>query len=601
MIKHLSVIFFAVIIHFSSTVNSYSQLFQKIDLDLEGLSGGNVQWIDLNNDMLLDIFLTGRNDSGLPATFVYINQGNENFVKIISGIPDVSSASVDWEDFDKDGDIDLLLSGVSGNGSLISGIYRNDLPSGFTAIDFDLIKIYSGSVKWIDYNNDADADVFITGSNSEGVPESKLYKNIGGGFAEVNTSFHSLYNSTYEFFDLDNDGDRDVIFTGQSDESKTSYVTKIFINDNGTFSESGNSIQPVSKGSASWGDFDADGFADIVINGETNSSGYGMMIMHNNHDGTFTQHSSQIPGIAFGKVLWADFDNDGLLDILMAGNLQGNTNGITKLFRNSNGIFQEVSTDFPALINSIVSAGDYNNDSKLDIIINGHDHVSGKNITALYKNLISISNDLPVEPKGLTTSFDRGIIHFNWLSGYDQNTPSPGLTYNIRIGTTPGGSEIISPLSSGSSGFNKFPGHGNSGNSLQTHLTDLDTGKYYWSVQTVDNTYNTSEFSIEQSFIVTKPGELGIPVPQDIVLKQNFPNPFNPKTIISYRISKFKKISLRVYNTRGEEIATLIDKDQNSGSYEIEFDGSGYSSGIYFYSLEADGEFVESKRMILIK
>ena len=600
MKKIIIVIIFEVIIQFSSADKLYSQQFQKVDLDISGLSGGNVSWIDLNNDMLLDIFLTGKDDSGLPSTYVYINQGNEKFVKINSRIPDISGASVSWEDFDKDGDIDLLLSGVLRNGKLISGIYRNDLPFGFTETDFDFIRIHSGSVKWVDYNNDANSDVFITGLNSEGVPESKLYKNTGGNFIEVNSTFHSLYNSTYEFYDLDNDGDKDVIFTGQSNENKNSYVTKIFINDQNTFIESGNSIPPVSKGSASWGDFDADGFADIVLNGDT-GQGFGMMIMHNNHDGTFTQHAAQFPGIAFGKVLWADLDNDGFLDILLTGNLQGNTNGITKLFKNNNGTFQEVITEFPALINGNISEGDFNNDLKLDIIITGHDPMTSENVISVYKNIININNDLPVEPKGLTTSFDSNIIHFSWLSGFDQNTPFPGLTYNIRIGTTPGGSEIISPLSAGSNGFSRFPGHGNSGNSLQIHLTDLDTGKYYWSVQTVDNTYNTSEFSGEQTFIVSKPDVLGITVPQDIVLKQNFPNPFNPKTIISYQISKYRKINLRVYNARGEEISILIDNNQNSGSYEIEFDGSQYSSGIYFYTLVADGEFVESKRMILIK
>lgn len=600
MKKIIIVIIFEVIIQFSSAVNLYSQQFQKVDLDFSGLSGGNVSWIDLNNDLLLDIFLTGKDDSGLPSTYVYINQGNEKFVKINSRIPDVSGASFSWEDFDKDGDIDLLLSGVLRNGNLISGIYRNDLPFGFTETDFDFIRIHSGSVKWVDYNNDANSDVFITGLNSEGVPESKLYKNTGGNFIEVNSAFHSLYNSTYEFYDLDNDGDKDVIFTGQSNENKNSYVTKIFINDQNTFIESGNSIPPVSKGSASWGDFDADGFADIVLNGET-GQGYGMMIMHNNHDGTFSQHSAQFPGIAFGKVLWADFDNDGLLDILLTGNLQGNTNGVTKLFRNNNGNFQEANIVFPALTNGNISAGDFNKDLKLDIIITGHDPLTSENVLSVYKNIINVTNDLPVEPKGLTTSFDRGIIHFSWLSGFDQNTPSPGLTYNIRIGTSPGGSEIISPLTGGSNGYNKFPGHGNSGNSLQIHLRDLDTGKYYWSIQTVDNTFNTSEFSGEQTFIVTKSYSSGIPVPQDIILKQNFPNPFNPKTIISYQISKYRKINLKVYNARGEEISTLIDKNQNSGSYEIEFDGSQYSSGIYFYTLEADGEFIESKRMILIK
>ena len=87
MNKILFAIFFGVIIQFVSAYSSFSQQFQKTSLDIKGLSGGNVSWIDLNNDMLLDIFLTGKDDSGLPSTYVYINQGNEKFVKINSGIP----------------------------------------------------------------------------------------------------------------------------------------------------------------------------------------------------------------------------------------------------------------------------------------------------------------------------------------------------------------------------------------------------------------------------------------------------------------------------------------------------------------------------------
>lgn len=83
-------------------------------------------------------------------------------------------------------------------------------------------------------------------------------------------------------------------------------------------------------------------------------------------------------------------------------------------------------------------------------------------------------------------------------------------------------------------------------------------------------------------------------------LKQNYPNPFNPKTIIRYSIPNTKSVMLKVYNVLGNVVATLINEKQNSGSYEIEFNGENLSSGIYFYKIIA-GEFVDIKRMTLIK
>jgi hypothetical protein len=83
-------------------------------------------------------------------------------------------------------------------------------------------------------------------------------------------------------------------------------------------------------------------------------------------------------------------------------------------------------------------------------------------------------------------------------------------------------------------------------------------------------------------------------------LEQNYPNPFNPSTKISYTIPKDGKVTLKVYNLTGNEIATLVNKPQSAGNYEISFDGSQLSSGIYFYSLEAAGLRLVRK-MALIK
>ncbi len=95
--------------------------------------------------------------------------------------------------------------------------------------------------------------------------------------------------------------------------------------------------------------------------------------------------------------------------------------------------------------------------------------------------------------------------------------------------------------------------------------------------------------------------------PEDFFLSQNYPNPFNPSTKIKYTIPSVtlsgvegSRVSLKVYDVIGNEVATLVNEEKPAGSYEVNFDAKGLSSGIYFYKLQA-GSFVETKKMILIK
>lgn len=97
----------------------------------------------------------------------------------------------------------------------------------------------------------------------------------------------------------------------------------------------------------------------------------------------------------------------------------------------------------------------------------------------------------------------------------------------------------------------------------------------------------------------------GNEVPDGFRLYQNYPNPFNPISKIKYQISntqiKNQKVRLVVYNSIGQEIATLVSKIQEPGTYEINFNGTDFPSGVYFYSLVVDGNLIDSKKMVLIK
>ncbi len=89
-------------------------------------------------------------------------------------------------------------------------------------------------------------------------------------------------------------------------------------------------------------------------------------------------------------------------------------------------------------------------------------------------------------------------------------------------------------------------------------------------------------------------------LPQNYSLSNNYPNPFNPSTKIEFIIPDPGSVSLNIYDVLGREVATLINEVQPAGSYEITFDASGLSSGVYYYRITS-GSFVESKKMVLLK
>jgi 5'-nucleotidase / UDP-sugar diphosphatase len=114
-----------------------------------------------------------------------------------------------------------------------------------------------------------------------------------------------------------------------------------------------------------------------------------------------------------------------------------------------------------------------------------------------------------------------------------------------------------------------------------------------------------SQYEGTQGRIVDTSDPVSVPIagsdlPADYSLQQNYPNPFNPTTTIVYSIPSSEMVTLRVYNILGQEVATLVDKVQESGTYMYTFDSAHLPSGVYLYRLQA-GDFAETKRMSVIK
>ena len=89
-------------------------------------------------------------------------------------------------------------------------------------------------------------------------------------------------------------------------------------------------------------------------------------------------------------------------------------------------------------------------------------------------------------------------------------------------------------------------------------------------------------------------------IPVRTTLLSNYPNPFNPETVIRYQLSASIHVKLTVFDLLGREIATVVNKEQNAGTYEVKFNGSNLNSGIYMYQLIA-GSFIQTRKMVYLK
>lgn len=128
--------------------------------------------------------------------------------------------------------------------------------------------------------------------------------------------------------------------------------------------------------------------------------------------------------------------------------------------------------------------------------------------------------------------------------------------------------------------------------------TDLSTGRY--PNGTGSFVLMNPTFAAENTPGISGIEENNPPLPEDFALYQNYPNPFNPATKISFVVPTASFVKLKVYNILGNEVATLLNEEKAAGRYTLEFNASGLSSGVYFYSLSAEG-FQETRKMILLK
>jgi hypothetical protein len=193
---------------------------------------------------------------------------------------------------------------------------------------------------------------------------------------------------------------------------------------------------------------------------------------------------------------------------------------------------------------------------------------------------ISIYNGvIPVELVSFTSSVVNNTVGLNWITATELNNS---------------GFEV--ERSSDNTSWNKIGFVSGNGTSTEVHtylFTDQNpiTGKSYYRLKQIDFD-GTSEYSNVVEVVFGTVSEFA--------LDQNYPNPFNPTTTIKYSIKEKSSVELKIYDLLGSEIADLVNEEKAPGNYDVSFDASSLSSGVYLYTIKA-GSFVQTRKMLLMK
>jgi len=187
---------------------------------------------------------------------------------------------------------------------------------------------------------------------------------------------------------------------------------------------------------------------------------------------------------------------------------------------------------------------------------------------------------LPVTLASFNSNVNGKNILLNWTTSEEINNSG----FDIERKTSDG---IWNKIA-----FVKGNGTKNTSTTYSYEDRNLISGKYNYRLKQIDYNGNYEYYELN-GFV-----EIGVPSKFDI--GQNYPNPFNPVTKINYELPKDVKVEIKVYDISGREIKSLVNELKSAGYHTIEFNGSGLSSGIYFYTIKADG-FLKTLKMSLVK
>lgn len=452
-----------------------------------GFNNAEFAWGDYDLDGDFDVAIMGDKGNGLE-TLIYENteiNGVREFINTNQNFEKIGYGTLEWVDLDKDGYVDLFVSGLSQTtGKPTSVLYKNTIADQMQYFEADnsynFPQLIQTQVDFGDLDNDGDVDYVISGYNESEqlVAFYGFQDHTTNSFELINTNFSGFENGDLKIFDADSDGDNDVI--AATGNTKNSYLVN-----NNNYKVPNRFFQNIAYFTRAA----SDKLHYITLGGMDT---YDVSASGNFISSAMSRNN--------GDITIADFNNDGIEDLFITGK-NSNDVGESTLYIGANAYNASYTAstefNFEPLINATCEWVDYDNDGDLDLFLAGLKTGEGLKTLLYETEVTNKKNTPPAKITNLTTTdLGDGNIKLEWEAPEDDFNAIMG--YNIRLGTSPGGDELSYLLSNPSTGallVSKTPTVFNTFYNIQ-----LDPGVYYWSVQAVDKGFKASPFSDEQSF-----------------------------------------------------------------------------------------------------
>lgn len=538
----------------------------------------SVNIVDVNGDGLDDVFISNGLQGG-QNNELYLNLGNGVF-EAVQNDPIVldhsPSDGATFADTDNDGDLDAYMVTWYGAPNFF---YRNVGNGNFTHLP-DAVTgntgTHSETAAFGDYDNDGLVDVYITNSGGDDLRDF-LYRNTGNnGFVKINTAVlnENTASRSANWADYDNDGDLDLFVTRESQ-----HINNLFRNNgNGGFVKVNNdpaTSEVLSSITASWGDVNNDGLLDLFVGNSGNFAPENNRLFINNGNGGFTVAPQGAintdGGCSFGSA-FADYDNDGDLDLFVAnGFCSGTINNF--LYQNDGtGVFTRDLTGLPNYVTPCsygVAWGDLNEDGFQDLVIAN----CKRNSAAAQPNHSVFLNN------------DNGN---NWLKikliGVNSNQTAIGAQIRVKATINEQPVTQLRDISaqSGYCGQNSLTAHFGFG-----ATTQIDSIEIRWPSGLQQLLGNTA---VNQTITVVEGQASGVNNPVNNALKlQVAPNPIGDTlnwTLVNEK--PFRQGRFELMDAQGKVVLSKGAMQVDPGVHSFQFSTTHLPSGVYALRLISD-------------
>jgi hypothetical protein len=533
----------------------------------------------------------------------------------------------------------------------------------WTSVDSD----YSTGAALVDLDRDEWLDLVVANGNDMARQHVVVYYNRKDGTFPTVADWRSNdvdYHGHIAVADINGDGYPDIavsVYIGAAGFDERGYV-KVYMNHNGVLEStpSWRSADSLYTFSCAFGDLNGDGRPDLAVAcGE--SYGY-----HAEQDRVYLNQGGRLDSLPSWKSVqsaysydlgWADFDNDGLLDLVFA-----NERGPNVIYRNYGDSLGTVpfwrSTDQSQYANSL-AIGDVNNDGHPDLAVSDNNQLGGSGHFKVYINSGGMLSNAPIWSAAfsgmesgialidITNDGWRDLIGGGWWEACRVFTNAHGK-FGQQPSWTSSTSSVVEAIVAGdidNAGLDtlriayagdgarklfmipKAPlqnllsaSVGSQVLSYGSYCCDFENGWVSLAIppppgdslvllpvvsHSLDLAVSNWDPTVGNYIFMNKSGVTGVTaggehLPNDFRLLQNYPNPFNPRTVVSSQLPVASHVSLVVYDILGREVAVLVNERRAAGSYRDVFDGSGLASGVYLCRLSAGG-FIQMMKMVLAK